>query len=138
MSQRGRAIVWSGTSDAEHPYRARVDGQDWVVRIGDFPEESLYTLFIEGSEIESFDDWPAAWTRPDKARPKFYAVNDRPVRFVPTADGGMDIQALNMRTGEFERAMQYLTKVVDPFADVDELDEAEFEQRVAEIRASRG
>jgi hypothetical protein len=41
-----------------------VDGQTWLVRLGDFPAEPFYTLLIDGIEVESFDDWPPAWTRP--------------------------------------------------------------------------
>ncbi len=136
MRPEQRAITWTATGDAEHPYEARVDSHRWRVRLGDFPAEPLYTLLIDGFEVVRLDTWPATWTKP--APPpvtRYYAVNDRPVKFVPTPDGGLDILALNMRTGEFERAMQYLSKVSDPFADVDELDEADFEARVAEIRA---
>jgi hypothetical protein len=41
-----------------------VDEQTWLIRLGDFPAEPLYTLLVDGAEIESFDAWPAAWTRP--------------------------------------------------------------------------
>jgi hypothetical protein len=39
-------------------------GLEWRIRLGDFPAEPLYTLAIDGTPIESFDTWPAAWTRP--------------------------------------------------------------------------
>jgi predicted DNA-binding protein (UPF0251 family) len=32
--------------------------------VNDFPDEQLFTLFVDGQEQESFDDWPAAWSRP--------------------------------------------------------------------------
>jgi hypothetical protein len=71
----------------------------------------------------------------------FYTVNDRPVKFVPTEGGGLDVQVLDMRTGEFVRDMSYLSKVFEPGKDVDQLSEAEFNARVDAIRreiASRG
>ena len=61
-----RAIVWSKGQDAlkEELYVAEVDGARWTIRLGDFPDEPLYTLAIGGTEVLSFDDWPPAWTRP--------------------------------------------------------------------------
>ena len=38
-------------------------------------------------------------------------------------------------TGVFERDLSYLTKVMDHFADVDSVTEAEFDARVAEVRS---
>ncbi|MCS6912067.1 MAG: hypothetical protein RMK29_20440 [Myxococcales bacterium] len=74
--------------------------------------------------------------RPAKSRPLpwYYTVNDRPVKMVPTPDGGMDVLALNMTTGEFERNMDYLSRCLGHVGDVDELGEAEFTRRVEQIR----
>ncbi len=58
------AVVWMPGENATHPMRARIDGRDWVLRLGDFPAESLYTLLIDDEEIAAFDDWPSAWKRP--------------------------------------------------------------------------
>jgi hypothetical protein len=63
----------------------------------------------------------------------FYTVNDRPVKFVMMPDG-LDVQVLNMRTGEFERDMSYLSRVFEPGKDVDELTEEQFNARVEQIR----
>lgn len=95
---------------------------------------------IPDREVELMDDAPAA---PAPApQPEFYAVNDRPVKLVPTDDGGLDVQALNMRTGVFERDMGYLTRCITGEGDVDKYaNPAEFEARVAAIRkqiAARG
>ena len=60
-----QAIVsWTETDDVFRPYEARVDGRHWVLELGDFPAEPLYTLHIDGEEIGSFDNWPETWTRP--------------------------------------------------------------------------
>lgn len=60
-----RAIAWQRTGEAEFPYAASVDGQDWRVRVGDFPAEALYTLLVAGESVAEYDDWPAAWQRPE-------------------------------------------------------------------------
>jgi len=59
-----RAIVWTKGQDLSAMYVAEVDGARWTIRLGDFPDEPLYTLAIAGVEVLSFDDWPPAWTRP--------------------------------------------------------------------------
>jgi hypothetical protein len=58
--------------------------------------------------------------------PWYYAVNDRPVKCVPTADGGMSVVALDMRTGEFVPEPGYLSRVLAHDSDVDQLTEDEF------------
>jgi hypothetical protein len=127
-------VHWKLTPDAEYPYDADVAGRHWRVRLGDFPEEALYTLLVDGKETATFDDWPAAWAKPSLPKAKYYLVNDRPVRFILTPEGSMDVQALNMRTGEFERAMEYLSKIMAPFADVDSISETDFNVRVTQVR----
>lgn len=130
MSPTDRAVSWSITGHALYPYEAWIEGQQWRLRLGDFPAEPLYTLLIDGKEAATLDDWPAKWKKtPADSLPRYYIVNDRPVRFIPTGDGGMDIEALNIRTGEFERAMEYLTKVMEPFADVDTVSEEELDRK---------
>jgi hypothetical protein len=44
-------------------WRAETAGETWTVRVNDFPEECLYTLFINGLEAGSFDEWPRPWVR---------------------------------------------------------------------------
>ena len=45
---------------------AVVEGQRWLLQLGNFPAEPLYTLVVDGVEIMSFDDWPVLWTRPSR------------------------------------------------------------------------
>ena len=71
---------------------------------------------------------------PAKPWPAYYAVNDRPVKLVPTADGGLDVLALDLRTGAFARDLGYLSRCLGGSADVDQLDEEEFARRVEKIR----
>jgi hypothetical protein len=92
---------------------------------------------IPDRECDLTDESPA----PSPAWPKecFYAVNDRPIKLVPTANGGLDVLALNLRTGEFERDMSYLARCVSGYGDVETFpDEAAFLARVAEIRTRIG
>ena len=59
-------VTWTRTADVDRPYRATVQGKQWVLQLGDFPAEPLYTLLIDGAEVESFDTWPEAWTRRER------------------------------------------------------------------------
>jgi hypothetical protein len=60
---RSQSLFWVRTKSAEFPFELRSDGQLWRIRINDFPDEPMYTLFIEHEEIESFDDWPISWKK---------------------------------------------------------------------------
>ena len=74
--------------------------------------------------------------------PRYFIVGERPVKFVATADGGMDVLSLDWQTGTFVREMRYLTKCSQGGGEVDEVEEPEFEAKVAkevaEIRAKAG
>jgi hypothetical protein len=74
--------------------------------------------------------------------PRYFIVGERPVKFVSTPDGGMDVLALDWKTGEFVREMRYLSKCSEGGGEVDEVEEAAFlakvAQEVAEIRAKAG
>jgi hypothetical protein len=65
-----RQVSWEETGDPVCPYKARVGPESWVVRVNDFPDENLYTLLKGGREAESFDEWPAAWSRPRTKDPQ--------------------------------------------------------------------
>jgi hypothetical protein len=56
-------ITWRNTLDAEIPYEAVHDGKNLTLKINDFPEEHLYSLFLDNNEIATFDDWPINWIR---------------------------------------------------------------------------
>lgn len=64
-----RQVEWRTASGAERyiMFEASVDGHRWTARLNDFPDEPLWTLFIDGGEILHFDDWPTVWG----ARPPF-------------------------------------------------------------------
>jgi len=56
-------ITWEETADPEYPYRAQVNQDNYLIRLNDFPAESLYTLIVNGEEVEDIDDWPESWVR---------------------------------------------------------------------------
>lgn len=58
-------VRWDESGDDERPYRASVGGENWSLRLNDFPAQPLYTLFVGAKEIGHVEDWPAAWKRPD-------------------------------------------------------------------------
>jgi hypothetical protein len=62
--RRASPIVWEDTGDGEFPYRVRVRGKTLTIRINDFPAAPLYTLLVDGQEVEDLEEWPAAWVRP--------------------------------------------------------------------------
>jgi hypothetical protein len=62
-------LTWERTGDGELPYRVVVDGHELVIRVGEFPEEPLYLLRVDGQEEYAIDDWPAAWKKPWPPRP---------------------------------------------------------------------
>lgn len=61
----GVTVEWSKTGDGEFPYTAQVDGQKWLVRVNDWPEEpTVFTLLVDGKETLDFDGWSELWTKP--------------------------------------------------------------------------
>lgn len=70
--------------------------------------------------------------------PKFFTLNDRPVKVVDLPNGGLDVMALDMRKGDWVRAIEYLDRYFKHDADVEILSEDQFKQRVSEIRKDLG
>jgi hypothetical protein len=58
-----QSLVWEKTGDALVPYRTTIDGHALTVRLGDFPEEAMYALLVDGAVVTEFDDWPFRWRR---------------------------------------------------------------------------
>ncbi len=64
-SARITAVDWLGTDSAVRPYRAVVEGDEWVVQVNDWPDEpTVYSLIVNGREAFGFDGWPDVWSRP--------------------------------------------------------------------------
>jgi hypothetical protein len=51
----------------------QVGGERWTLRINDFPDEPLYTLFAGQRPLKDIEEWPSNWVRrtgsatPDRA-----------------------------------------------------------------------
>ena len=56
-------VHWQKTSDASVPYEATISNVPCRIRLNDFPDEPLYSLFQENQHVADFDDWPASWDR---------------------------------------------------------------------------
>lgn len=54
-------MTWEETGDPEYPYSAKVNQDSYLIRVNDFPDESLYTLIVNNEEIEDLEDWPDRW-----------------------------------------------------------------------------
>lgn len=65
---------------------------------------------------------------------EYYTVNDRPVKMLPTADGGRKVLVMNLHTGEFESDMSYLSRCYNPEQDVEQLSAKTFERYIRELR----
>lgn len=67
MSKIGKEIFneeisWQKGADEIFLYERK--DKNWKIRINDFPDEMLYTLFINDEPVLDFDDWPEYWDRP--------------------------------------------------------------------------
>lgn len=74
-------------------------------------------------------------TRPSVEPTRHFIVGIRPVRLVPRDDGGLGVEAIDWKTGEFIRATEYLSRVISGDGEVEEVSADEFDRAVAEIRA---
>jgi hypothetical protein len=60
------AVTWSMTSEPAAQWRSQAGPETWTVRVNDFPEEHLYTLFVNDEAIGDFDEWPRQWLRAEE------------------------------------------------------------------------
>jgi len=59
-----RSVTWVRIDNPAAPWTADVDGERWEIRINQFPDEPLFTLFVNGHSVTDFEDWPKKWKRP--------------------------------------------------------------------------
>ncbi|AHX12839.1 hypothetical protein CH75_05720 [Dyella jiangningensis] len=59
-----KVIAWSAMDDGDRVLKSVVDGQSWILRLNDFPDEPLFTLLVDEKEIIHFTQWPKNWVRP--------------------------------------------------------------------------
>ena len=61
--------MWQQTSDFDSFYKTKAGGAgrrrvNLSVRINDFPDERMFSLFQDGIPIGDFNDWPRNWEGP--------------------------------------------------------------------------
>jgi len=66
--------AWQRTGNAFFPVAARMRGGWWVLRLNNFPDHPLWTLFVRGERRFDVDDTPKAWGRPSD--PKLSLLSD--------------------------------------------------------------
>lgn len=67
----------------------------------------------------------------------FYGVGGIPVRFLPTEDGGMDVERLDVDTGEFVRDLSLMPEILfnpGTSTPIERVGAAAFQERVEELR----
>jgi hypothetical protein len=64
-----REICWRSVGSAVFTRAAHIEGVWWVLRLNDFPEHPMFTLFIDGCRIGDIDDLPASWLPPARGEP---------------------------------------------------------------------
>jgi len=70
----------------------------------------------------------------ERSRTRYFVVGLRPVKLIQTEQGGIRVLAYEPGGGGFVRAMGYLPRLMDLDADTEEVDQAEFEKKVAGLR----
>lgn len=66
--------------------------------------------------------------------PRYFRVGERPVKFVATESGGMDVLAWDWQKKEFVREMKYLSRCFEGDPEVDDMEEDEFLELVKTLR----
>ena len=57
------SLEWSETGDPDFPYVSFAGNATLWLRINDFPEEPLFSLFVDGRHVADLEDWPPNWRR---------------------------------------------------------------------------
>ncbi len=75
-------LIWEVDPEDVGWLRAEFEGEHIFLRINNFPDRNLYSLWLGGGRYLELDDMPAAWTRsgplewPSTARPPRHLLED--------------------------------------------------------------
>jgi hypothetical protein len=69
--------------------------------------------------------------------PYYCIIGNRPVKAISTEDGGMDILAYNWNTGELERDMSYLTRIVMGDHEINQVSKQYFDQHIVNLKSGQ-
>ncbi|MFJ7204915.1 hypothetical protein ACIQWR_15410 [Streptomyces sp. NPDC098789] len=95
-------VAWHNTGTDVFLYAARVEGRWLVLRLNDFPEHPLYTLFIDAQVIADVDDAPTGWRlSPRSALPELSAPERAQVLAVMAGLGPYGAEAGAPCTGDW-------------------------------------
>jgi hypothetical protein len=71
---------WRRTGNVYFPVAAAVDGTWWVLRINNYPDHPVWTLFVDGVRRFDIDDTPPTWGQPyDPTAPSLDANTTREI-----------------------------------------------------------
>ena len=57
-------IVWFDTGKAWWMWRSRHGSHELAVKVNeDWPDETHYTVYVDGAAVFNLDGWPAIWER---------------------------------------------------------------------------
>lgn len=57
-------IRWNASCYSTYHFESKFKGESCYLRMNDFPDEPLYTLFYKGESVD-IDDSPSGWTIPE-------------------------------------------------------------------------
>jgi hypothetical protein len=73
-------IEWRSTGNLDIPWIAEDRQHTYRVRLNDFPDEWMYGLFVDETEVGDFHDWPDTWKRGPLKPPAKPAAGRKPKR----------------------------------------------------------
>ncbi|MFE6844904.1 hypothetical protein [Streptomyces sp. NPDC057686] len=95
-------VSWNDTDTRVFRWAARAEGRWRVLRLNDFPEHPLHTLFIDGQVIGDLDDVPDTWRLwPATALPALTASERAEVLALMTGLGPYGTEAGTPCTGDW-------------------------------------
>jgi hypothetical protein len=69
--------------------------------------------------------------------PRYYAVNDRPVKLVELPTREVEVLVYDFASGELVRDMSYASRIYEHGKDIDKLDEDQFDALIEQLRSRR-
>jgi hypothetical protein len=64
---KAEPIVWERDLDDPFLFHASALGHDLSLRIGNFPDEVMFSLSANGRHLDDFDNRPPGWEIPPRA-----------------------------------------------------------------------
>ena len=77
MRVLAKTIEWRSTGDLTVPWSAGSGRKVYRVRLNDFPDQWMYSLIVDETELGDFHDWPDTWKRAPQKPPARPAVGKR-------------------------------------------------------------